>query len=126
MINIQTILKVTDNSGAITVKCVKLPKNRSMSVGQILTGIVQKRIIKKNIKKSKEIKKGQVCTCVIVRTKSNLKRWGGFFVKALTNSVVLLNKYYLPLASRVFGPVFRELRLNIKFNKLISISQISF
>jgi ribosomal protein L14 len=74
MINIQTILKVTDNSGAIFVKCVKLPKNKSVIIGQILTGVVQKSVIKKNIKKSKEIKKGQVCMCVIVRDKTNLKR----------------------------------------------------
>jgi large subunit ribosomal protein L14 len=126
MINIQTVLKVTDNSGAITVKCVKLPKNKTNLIGQIITGIVQKRIIKKNIKKSKEIKKGQICTCIIVRCKSNLRRWGGFFIKTSATSVVLLNKYYLPLASRIFGPVFRELKLNIKFNKIVSIAQISF
>jgi len=126
MINVQTILRVTDNSGAIFVKCVKLPKNKSTTIGQILTGVVQKSIIKKNIKKSKEIKKGQICTCVIVRDKTNLRRWGGFFIRASTNAVVLLNKYYLPIASRILGPVFRELRLNIKFNKIISISQISF
>lgn len=74
MINTQTILKVTDNSGAIFVKCVKIPKNRNTTIGQIITAVVQKNITKKNIKKSKEIKKGQICTCLIVRSKTNLKR----------------------------------------------------
>ena len=77
MINVQTILKVADNSGAIYVMCIRL-LNMSMRVGakagDTITVVVKKNIVKKNIKKSKEIKKGQICTALILRTKKGLKR----------------------------------------------------
>lgn len=77
MINVQTVLKVVDNSGAIFVSCIRL-LNISSRIGaypgQTVTVVVKKNIIKKNIKKSKEIKKGQICTALIVRTRKGLKR----------------------------------------------------
>ncbi len=128
MINVQTILKVADNSGAIFVNCIRL-LNISMrngaKAGETITVVVKKNIIKKNIKKSKEIKKGQVCVALILRTVKNLKRWGNFFINAGTNSVAIINKYSLPYGSRIFGPVFREIRLNMKYSKIISISQLA-
>lgn len=128
MINVQTILKVADNSGAIYVMCIRL-LNMSMRVGakagDTITVVVKKNIVKKNIKKSKEIKKGQICTALILRTKKGLKRWGNFFIRAGSNSVAIINKYFLPYGSRVLGPVFREIREKLKYSKVISISQVT-
>lgn len=128
MINIQTLLKVSDNSGAIFVKCIRLlhtHKNEGGKIGQLVTVVIKKNIIKKNIKKSKEVKKGQVCLALILKTKKGLKRWGNFFIRPSNNSVILLNKYFLPIGSRIIGPVFREIKSNVKFNKIISIAQVT-
>jgi large subunit ribosomal protein L14 len=128
MINVQTVLKVADNSGAVFVSCIRLMNSSSRvgaKVGDMLTVVVKKNIIKKNIKKSKEIKKGQVCSAVVLRTLKGVKRWGNFFLRSGTNSVALLNKYFLPIGSRLLGPVFREVRVNLKFAKIISIAQVT-
>lgn len=128
MINVQTILKVADNSGAVYVSCIRL-LNISMRIGakagETVTVVVKRNIVKKNIKKSKEIKKGQICTALILRTVKGLKRWGNFYIRAGSNCVAIINKYSLPYGSRLFGPVFREIRTNMKYSKIISISQIS-
>ena len=128
MINVQTVLKVADNSGAVFVSCIRLMNSSSRigaKVGDTITVVVKKNIIKKNIKKSKEIKKGQVCSAIILRTLKVVKRWGNFFIRSGTNSVALLNKYFLPIGSRLLGPVFREVRVNLKFAKIISIAQVT-
>jgi large subunit ribosomal protein L14 len=128
MINVQTVLRVADNSGAVFVSCIRLMNSSSRigaKVGDTLTVVVKKNIIKKNVKKSKEIKKGQVCSAVILRTLKGIKRWGNFFLRSGTNSVALLNKYSLPIGSRLLGPVFREVRTNLKFAKIISIAQVT-
>lgn len=77
MINVQTVLKVADNSGAVFVSCIRLMNSSSRigaKVGDTLTVVVKKNIIKKNIKKSKEIKKGQVCSALVLRTLKGVKR----------------------------------------------------
>ncbi len=127
MINVQTILKVADNSGAIFVKCIHLLQSgkSGSGVGDVITVVVKKNIIKKNVKKSKEVKKGQVCTGLILRTKKGLKRWGNFFLRSSSNSIILINKYFLPVGSRIIGPVFREIRSNLKFAKVISLAQVT-
>src|SRR5689334_10247784 len=127
MINVQTVLKVADNSGAVFVKCIHLirPSSNGAGLGDVITVVVKKNIVKKNVKKSKEIKKGQVCTGLILRIKKNYKRWGNFYFKSLSNSIILINKYFLPIGSRIIGPVFREIRSNLKFNKIISLAQVT-
>lgn len=126
MINVQTVLKVADNSGAIFVSCIRLLRTSSRvgaKIGDTITVVVKKSVVKKNVKKSKEIKTGQICTAVIVRAKTGFKRWGNFFFKLGSNSVVLINKYNLPIGTRVLGPVFREMRSGGKYTKLMSIAQ---
>lgn len=129
MINVKTILKVVDNSGAIFVSCIKTSKLSSLTkgskIGDIITVVVKKNRVKKNIKKSKEIKKGQICKGVILATKVNFKRWGNFFVKSDSNCITLINKYFLPLGSRINSPVFREISSNPNFSKILSISRLS-
>jgi large subunit ribosomal protein L14 len=128
MINVQTVLKVADNSGAIYVKCIHALTSSSRagaSVGDIITVVVKKNIIKKKVKKSREIKKGQICIGVVLRSRKGIKRWGNFFLRSSGNAVALLNKYFLPIGSRILGPVFRDLRSNIKFGKVISLAQVT-
>jgi large subunit ribosomal protein L14 len=128
MINVQTVLKVADNSGAVFVSCIRLLNSSSRigaGVGDVITVVVKKSIIKKNIKKSKEVKKGQVCTAIVLRTLNGIKRWGNFFIRSGSNSAALLNKYFLPIGSRLLGPVFREIKTNIKFSKIISLAQVT-
>ena len=128
MINVQTVLKVADNSGAVFVSCIRLLNSSSRvgaGVGDTITVVVKKNIIKKNIKKSKEVKKGKVCSAIILRTIKGVKRWGNFFLRSSSNAVALINKYYLPIGSRLLGPVFREIRANLKFSKIISIAQVT-
>jgi large subunit ribosomal protein L14 len=128
MINVQTVLKVADNSGAVFVSCIRLLNSSARvgaKVGDTITVVVKKSIVKKNVKKSKEVKKGQVCTAIVLRTLKGTKRWGNFFIKSGTNSAALLNKYFLPIGSRLLGPVLREIRVNIKFSKVISLAQVT-
>ena len=128
MINVQTVLKVADNSGAVFVSCIKVPKAFSRigaEIGDTVTVVVKKSIIKKNVKKSKEVKNGQIYTAIILRTLRGLKRWGNFFLRASSNSAALLNKYNLPIGSRIIGPVFREIRSNSKYIKLVSLAQVT-
>lgn len=128
MINVQTVLRVADNSGAVFVNCIRVLNSSSRvgaKVGDTITVVVKKSLVKKNVKKSKEIKKGQVCTALILRTSKGLKRWGNFFIIAGSNSAALLNKYFLPIGSRIIGPVFREIRSDIRFGKIISLSQVT-
>lgn len=126
MITIQTVLKITDNSGALQAMCINLPvDNTPAKIGETITVVVKKSIIKRGVKKSKEIKKGQVTTGLIVRTKIGVRRWGGIFVRPSSNALTLINKYNLPIATRIYGPVLRELRVNLKYLKVISIAQLS-
>jgi ribosomal protein L14 len=75
MISVQTILKITDNSGAIQAMCIKLPiKQTKAKIGDVITTVIKKSIIKKGVKKSKEIKKGQISIGLIIRTKIGAKR----------------------------------------------------
>lgn len=128
MINVQTVLRVADNSGAIFVSCIRLLNSSSRvgaGVGDVITVVVKKSIVKKNIKKSKEVKRGQVCTAIVLRTVNGIKRWGNFFIRSGSNSAALLNKYFLPIGSRLLGPVFREIKTNIKFSKIVSLAQVT-
>jgi large subunit ribosomal protein L14 len=77
MINVQTVLKVADNSGAVFVSCIRLLNSSARvgaKVGDTITVVVKKSIVKKNVKKSKEVKKGQVCTAIVLRTLKGIKR----------------------------------------------------
>lgn len=129
MVNVETLLKVTDNSGAIYCCCIKILKMSSRIgaiPGQTLTVSVKKNMYKKHIvKKSKIIVKGQICKALLVCSAKGLKRWGNFFIKSKLNRIVLINQYNLPYATRLFGPVFREVRLKIYFSKIMSLAQIS-
>jgi len=127
MINVESILKVADNSGAILVKCIKLFKF-SYRIGaipsQTILVVVRKNIFKKHVtKKSKIIIKGRIYKALILRSIKGLKRWGNFYIKCYHNLVILLNEYNLPFATRLYGPIVREIRMKSKYSKIISLAE---
>ena len=127
MINISSILKVADNSGARFVLCIGLP-NEAMrlgaSSGMVIKASIRRVLLKKNLKKSRVLKQGQLCTSLIVRTVYGFRRWGNFHFNCGSNSVVIINKYLLPIGTRLFGPVFREIRSK-KFFKIVAKSELA-
>ena len=118
MIQTQSYLDVADNSGARRVMCIKVlggSKRRYARVGDLI-----KVSIKEAIPRGK-VKKGQVMTAVVVRTRKGVRRSDGSLIKFDDNAAVLLNAQDAPIGTRIFGPVTRELR-GEKFMKIISLA----
>ncbi|MFK8051099.1 MAG: 50S ribosomal protein L14 [Halioglobus sp.] len=118
MIQTQSYLEVADNSGARRVMCIKVlggSHRRYARVGDLI-----KVTVKEAIPRGK-VKKGQVMTAVVVRTKKGVRRDDGSTIKFDDNAAVLLNAQEAPIGTRIFGPVTRELR-GEKFMKIISLA----
>ncbi len=118
MIQMQSNLFVADNSGARKVQCIKVlggSKRRSASIGDII--VVS---IKDALPRAK-VKKGDVYKAVVVRTSKDFKRADGTAIRFDKNAAVILDKQEEPIATRIFGPVTRELRSK-KFMKIISLA----
>ena len=118
MIQMQTKLDVADNSGARLLQCIKVlggSKRKTASVGDVI--VVS---IKDALPRAK-VKKGDVYKAVVVRTSKDFKRPDGTAIRFDKNAAVLLDKQEEPIATRIFGPVTRELR-NKKFMKIISLA----
>ncbi|AQQ68760.1 50S ribosomal protein L14 [Microbulbifer agarilyticus] len=118
MIQTESYLEVADNSGARRVMCIKVlggSHRRYAGVGDII-----KVTVKEAIPRGK-VKKGQVMTAVVVRTKKGVRRPDGSLIKFDDNAAVLLNQNQAPVGTRIFGPVTRELR-GEKFMKIISLA----
>jgi large subunit ribosomal protein L14 len=118
MIQTQSYLEVADNSGARRVMCIKVlggSKRRYARVGDLI-----KVTVKEAIPRGK-VKKGQVMTAVVVRTRKGVRRSDGSVIKFDDNAAVLLNAQQAPIGTRIFGPVTRELR-GEKFMKIISLA----
>ncbi len=118
MIQTQTYLEVADNSGARRVMCIKVlggSHRRYARVGDII-----KVTVKEAIPRGK-VKKGQVMSAVVVRTKKGVRRKDGSLIKFDDNAAVLLNAQLAPIGTRIFGPVTRELRTE-RFMKIISLA----
>ena len=118
MIQMQSKLFVADNSGARKIQCIKVlggSKRRSASIGDII--VVS---IKDALPRAK-VKKGDVYKAVVVRTSKDFKRPDGTAIRFDKNAAVLLDKQEEPIATRIFGPVTRELRTK-KFMKIISLA----
>ena len=118
MIQTESYLDVADNSGARKVMCIKVlggSHRRYASVGDII-----KVTVKEAIHRGK-VKKGQVMSAVIVRTRKGIRRKDGSLIKFDDNAAVLLNASLAPVGTRIFGPVTRELRSE-KFMRIISLA----
>ena len=119
MIQMQTVLKVADNSGAKKVMCIKVLGGS----GRMISGCGDVIVVSiKTAIPGGKVKKGEVHRALIVRTKNGVKRPDGSTIQFDSNSVVLVNKQNEPLGSRVFGPVPRELR-GKNFMKIISLAE---
>ena len=118
MIQTQTILDVADNSGAKRVQCIKVLGGSHRRYARI--GDLIKVSVKEAIPRGK-VKKGQVMNAVVVRTKKGVRRPDGSLIKFDVNSAVLLDGKQVPIGTRIFGPVTRELRTE-KFMKIISLA----
>ena len=118
MIQTQTMLDVADNSGARRVMCIKVlggSHRRYAGIGDIIKVTVKEAIPRGNVKK------GQVMTAVVVRTRKGVRRPDGSIIRFDGNAAVLLNASEAPIGTRIFGPVTRELRSE-KFMKIISLA----
>ena len=118
MIQMQSNLFVADNSGARKIQCIKVlggSKRRSASIGDIIVVSVKDALPRA------KVKKGDVYKAVIVRTSKDFKRPDGSAIRFDKNAAVLLDKQEEPIATRIFGPVTRELRSK-KFMKIISLA----
>jgi len=118
MIQMQTFLRVADNSGARKVCCIKVlggSKRRYAHVGDVIVVSVKEAI------PNSKVKKGDVLKAVVVRTKKEIGRDDGSYLKFDENSAVLINDQLEPLGTRIFGPVARELRAK-QFMKIVSLA----
>jgi len=118
MIQMQTILDAADNSGAKKLGCIKVlggTKRRYASLGDVIIVSVKEAI------PNAKVKKGDVMRAVIVRTKKEVRRIDGSYIKFDDNSAVLINPQNEPVGTRIFGPVARELRAK-RFMKIISLA----
>ena len=119
MIQPQTRLRVADNSGAKEIMCFHVVGGsvvKTASVGDIIKASV------KSATPGANIKKGDVVTAVVVRTKKGVRREDGSYIKFDDNAAVIINADGNPKGTRIFGPVARELRDNSKFMKIISLA----
>lgn len=118
MVQMTTVLDVADNSGAKKLMCIKVlggSKRKYASIGDVIVVSIKEAI------PNAKVKKGEVAKAVIVRTKKEIARNDGSYIRFDENSAVLINKDNEPIGTRIFGPVARELRAK-KFMKIISLA----
>jgi large subunit ribosomal protein L14 len=118
MIQLRSILEVADNSGAKEVQCIMVlggSTRRYATVGDII------KVAVRAAAPNSAIKKGEVKKAVVVRTKKELGRENGTYIKFDNNAAVLVDDAGEPVGTRIFGPVARELR-NKKFMKIVSLA----
>ena len=118
MIQMQSLLKIADNSGARSVMCIKVlggSKRRYANIGDVIKVAIREAI------PTGKVKKGQVVDALIVRTKKGVRRRDGSLIKFDENAAVLINAQKATIGTRVFGPVTRELRHG-KHMKILSLA----
>jgi len=119
MIQESTRLTIADNSGAKIVECFRVlggTRRRYARVGDVIVAAVKSAIPNGNIKK------GQVVKCVVVRTRKEIGRKDGTYIRFGDNAAVILaEESREPVGTRIFGPVARELR-DKKFMKIVSLA----
>ena len=118
MIQQESRLRVADNSGAKEVLCIRVlggTRRRYASIGDKIVVSIKEAAPGGNVKKK------QVTKAVIVRTKKEIRRKDGSYIRFDDNAVVLLNNNDEPRGSRIFGPVARELREK-EFMKIVSLA----
>ncbi|MBC2721275.1 50S ribosomal protein L14 [Desulfosporosinus sp.] len=117
MIQVQTRLRVGDNSGAKELMCIRVmggSMRRYATIGDIIIASV------KQATPGGVVKKGDVVKAVVVRTKKEIRRTDGSYIRFSENAAVLIKDDKSPRGTRIFGPVARELRDN--YMKIISLA----
>jgi large subunit ribosomal protein L14 len=118
MIQERSRLDVADNSGAKKLGCIRVlggSRRRYATVGDVIVASVKEAL------PNAKVKKGDVVKAVIVRTRKEIRRPDGSYVRFDDNSAVIINQYNEPIGTRIFGPVARELRAK-KFMKIVSLA----
>ncbi len=119
MISVESRLKSADNSGALEVQCIKVlggTKKRYARVGDQIIVTVKKALAGGGIKRK------SVVTAVVVRQRAPIKRKDGTCIRFDENAAVIINKDKLPLSTRIFGPIAREVKTS-GYNKIASLAQ---
>ncbi len=118
MIQTESVLEVADNSGAKRVRCIKVlggSKRKYASVGDIIVVSI------KDAAPNGKVKKGQIARAVVVRTRKEVRRIDGSYIRFDNNSAVLINKENEPVGTRIFGPIARELRAR-RFMRIVVLA----
>jgi large subunit ribosomal protein L14 len=118
MIQVETNLKIADNSGAKRARCIKVlggTRRKYASLGDVIVVAI------KAITPHGKIKKGAVERAVIVRTSKEVRRADGSYIRFEDNAVVIIDERGEPKATRIFGPVARELREK-HYTKIVSLA----
>jgi len=118
MIQQESMVAIADNSGAKKAQCIKVlggSKRKYASVGDVITVAIKQAL------PNGTIKKGQVAQAVVVRTRKEVRRRDGSYIRFDQNAAVIINPQKEPVGTRIFGPVARELREK-KFMKIVSLA----
>jgi large subunit ribosomal protein L14 len=118
MIQEETVLNVADNTGAKTIKCFRIlggSKRRYARIGDIIVASVKKALPGGNVKK------GSVVRAVVVRTRKEIRRADGSYIRFDDNAAVIIDDKREPKGTRIFGPVARELREK-EYMKIVSLA----
>ena len=118
MVQTTTTLDVADNSGAKKIMCIRVlggTRRKYASLGDVIIVTIKEAI------PNAKVKKGEIARAVIVRTKKEVSRQDGSYIRFDANSAVLVDKDNEPVGTRIFGPVARELRAK-RFMKIISLA----
>ena len=118
MIQQESILKITDNTGAKSALCIRVlggSKRRYAGVGDVIIVTIKDAI------PNAAVKKGEVVEAVVVRTAKETRRKDGSYIRFEDNAAVLINPQGEPRGTRIFGPVGRELREK-KYMKIVSLA----
>ena len=118
MIQQYTRLKIADNSGAKVISCIGIPGGSGRKyayVGDVITASVKDAV------PASEVSAGSVVKAVIVRTSSPFRRPDGTSIKFDENAAVIINAELMPVGSRIFGPIARELR-DKDFARIVSLA----
>ena len=118
MIQQESRLSVADNSGAKEVLCIRILGGTGKKYASVGDKIV---VTVKSAMPTSQVKKGTVSKAVVVRTKKEVRRKDGSYIRFEDNAAVLLNAQDEPRGTRIFGPVARELREK-QFMKIVSLA----
>nr|YP_009729725.1 ribosomal protein L14 [Plasmopara viticola]AVI15615.1 ribosomal protein L14 [Plasmopara viticola]QHW07464.1 ribosomal protein L14 [Plasmopara viticola] len=119
MIQVQTKLKINDNSGIKIGQCIKIYKKKIGKIGD--TVLISAKKLRLNQKKKNKIIKGDLFKALIIHTKYQKKSTIGNMIKFDKNSIIILNNQNKPLGTRIFGPITSEFRKQKNF-KILSLS----